>query len=429
MKDAGRNTRIAVKPLSGACGAEIEGVDLRREMDDETFTQVRQALHEHLVIFLRDQHPSPDQLVAFGRRFGELRLSDQYLPLEGHPEIIEIVKEPDATGIVGNLWHSDESFMARPALGSILHIIESPDVGGDTLFANQVLAYETLSPGMQRMLSSMRVVFSDASLQQRNKGRSLKVHPDAHRRAACEAVHPAVRTHPATGRKALYVHRPYAVRFEGWTEAESRPLFDHLFAHAARPEFTCRFRWREGSVAFWDNRSAQHYALNDFSGQRRYGHRVTVVGEVPQQAGQRCEELAAVILRVEHRLPRRQDRVEMRHGIVDVAALIPLKRIGELILVEVDDAGQIPQLAGQNCHHLGQIQIVGDEQQIPRPTLDDHLRERQGRRAHAPLPLAWGQAMDCDLVARMLPQARQEEPMGERRIGLEGENAKALAHG
>jgi taurine dioxygenase len=250
-------------------------------MDEEAFACVQQALHDHQVVFFRDQHLSPDALVAFGRRFGELRESAQYQCLDGHPEIIEIVKEPDATGIVGNLWHSDESFMQRPALGSILHIIESPAVGGDTMFANQYLAYESLSPGMQRLLSSLRVVFSDASLQQRNKGRSLKVHPDAHKRPVCEAVHPAVRTHPGTGRKALYVHRPYAVRFEGWTEAESRPLMEHLFTHAARPEFTCRFRWQPGSVAFWDNRCAQHYGLNDFSGERRYGHRIPIVGEAP----------------------------------------------------------------------------------------------------------------------------------------------------
>ena len=277
-----RNTCLAARRLAGGCGAEIEGVDLNHDPDEETLAWIRQALNDHLVIFFRDQHLTPERLVSFGQHFGPLRVSDQYLPLEGHPEIIEIVKEPEATGIVGNLWHTDESFMERPALGSILHVIETPEVGGDTMFANQYMAYESLSPGLQTMLSSLRVVFSDASLGTRNKGRSLKIHPDAHKRPVCEAVHPAVRTHPDTGRKALFVHRPYAVRFDGMTEEESRPLMDYLFAHAVKPEFTCRFRWSAGAVAFWDNRCAQHYALNDYPGQRRYGHRVTIVGETPR---------------------------------------------------------------------------------------------------------------------------------------------------
>ena len=272
---------IAVTPIAGACGAEISNVDLSQPLDDESFAAVEQALLDHQVIFFRDQTLTPDQQKTFARRFGELRISDQYQPLDGHPEILEIVKEPDATDIVGNLWHCDESFLERPALGSILYMIECPPYGGDTMFANQYAAYEALSPGMQEMLSGLRAVFSDGTLQQRNKGRSLKVHPDAANRPSYEAVHPVVRTHPQTGRKCLFVHRPYTIRFDGMTEAESKPLLEYLYAHAARPEFTCRFRWDAGSVAFWDNRCAQHYALNDYAGVRRYGHRVTVIGDVP----------------------------------------------------------------------------------------------------------------------------------------------------
>jgi taurine dioxygenase len=274
--------RITVKPIAGACGAEIDGVDLSKPLDDRTFAEVEQALRDHLVIFFRDQTLTPDQQKGFARRFGELRISDQYQPLDGHPEILEIVKEPEATDIVGNMWHCDESFLERPALGAILHMIECPAHGGDTMFANQYAAYDALSPGMQDMLSSLSAVYSDATLQQRNKGRSLKVHPDAANRPRYEAVHPSVPTHPQTGRKYLFAHRPYTIRFEGMTEAECRPLLEFLFAHAARPEFTCRFRWDAGSVAFWDNRCAQHYALNDYSGVRRYGHRITVIGEVPR---------------------------------------------------------------------------------------------------------------------------------------------------
>ena len=272
---------IAVNPIAGACGAEIDGVDLSQPMDDGTFQTVERALLDHQVIFFRNQTLTPEQQKAFGRRFGELRVSDQYQPINGHPEILEIVKEPDATGIVGNLWHCDESFMERPALGSILYMIECPDYGGDTMFANQYAAYEALSPSMQEMLSSLRAVYSDGTLGQRNKGRSMKVHRDADKRPSYETVHPVVRTHPQTGRKCLFVHRPYTIRFDGMTEAESAPLLEYLYAHASRPEFTCRFRWDVGSVAFWDNRCAQHYALNDYTGIRRYGHRITIIGDVP----------------------------------------------------------------------------------------------------------------------------------------------------
>lgn len=273
--------RIEVEKLAGGCGAVLSGVDLGGDVDDETFAEIRQAFHDHLTIFFRDQELTPDAQIAFARRFGPLRVSDQYLPLEGYPEIIEIVKEPDATGIVGNLWHADESFLARPALGSVLYMRDCPPVGGDTMFANQYMAFETLSSGMQAMLSGLKVVYSDASLAKRNAGRSLKINPLAEGRASVSAVHPAVRTHPGTGRKALFVHRPYAVRFDGMTEEESAPLLEFLYAHAARPEFTCRFRWAEGSLAFWDNRAVQHYAINDYPGERRYAHRVTIEGEVP----------------------------------------------------------------------------------------------------------------------------------------------------
>ena len=272
---------IEVRKIAGACGAEISGVDLAADLDDATFGEIRRAFLDNLVIFVRDQTLTPEQQIAFARRFGALRISEQYQPLDDYPEIIEIVKEPEATGIVGNMWHTDESFMARPALGSMLYMKDCPDVGGDTMFANQYLAWESLSPGMRETLGRLRVVFADVALAGRNAGRSQKVHPKAAERASVEAVHPVVRTHPETGRKCLFVHRPYACRFEGMTEAESAPLLEYLFAHCVRPEFTCRFRWTEGALAFWDNRCAQHYALNDYPGRRRYAHRVTVIGDVP----------------------------------------------------------------------------------------------------------------------------------------------------
>ncbi len=276
------NGEIEVTPITGACGAEISGVDLAQPLGNEGFATVHQALLDHGVIFFRDQVLTPEQQIAFSRRFGDLRISEQYESLEGYPEIIEIVKEPDSTGIVGNLWHSDESFLPQPALGSLLYMIECPEVGGDTMFANQYAAYEALSPGMREMLSGLNAVYSDASLQQRNAGRALKVKPGSQDRDIYESVHPVVRTHPETGRKSLFVHKPYTIRFENMTEEESKPLLDFLYAHSARPEFTCRFRWRKGSLAFWDNRCLVHYALNDYAGVRRYAHRVTVVGDEPR---------------------------------------------------------------------------------------------------------------------------------------------------
>ena len=274
--------QITVTPIAGSCGAEIGGVDLSQPFDETTFRAVEQAFLDYLVIFFRGQNLTPDHQKSFARRFGELRISDQYQPIDGHPEILEIIKEPDATSIVGNLWHCDESFLERPALGSILYMIECPDYGGDTMFANQYAAYEALSPGMQALLSSLHAVYSDGTLQQRNQGRSMKVHPDAATRPRQEAVHPVVRPPPHSARTSLFVHKPYTIRFDGMTDAESRPLWEELYTHATRPEFTCRFRWDVGSVAFWDNRCAQHYALNDYSGVRRSGHRVTIIGDVPQ---------------------------------------------------------------------------------------------------------------------------------------------------
>lgn len=272
---------IQIKPVSGACGAEIFGVDLAKPLGKEAFAIVHQALLDHLVIFFREQKITAEQQISFSRRFGGLRISDQYEAMEGYPEIIEVVKEPDSTGIVGNLWHSDESFLPRPALGSLLYMIECPNFGGDTMFANQYLSFEALSGGMKEMLSGLRAVYSDASLGDRSKGRALKVKAGYENREIYESVHPVVRTHPETGRKSLFVHKPYTVRFEHMTEEESEPLLKFLYHHSARPEFTARFRWREGSLAFWDNRCLLHYALNDYSGVRRYAHRVTIVGDVP----------------------------------------------------------------------------------------------------------------------------------------------------
>lgn len=277
--------RIEVNPIAGGIGAEIEGVDLAEELDNDTFAEVHQALLDNLVIFFRKQKMTPEQHKAFGRRFGQLNIHPHYKALDGHPEILEILKEPEARGNIGGVWHSDVTFMEKPAMGSILYALEVPPHGGDTMFANQYLAYESLSEGMRELLDGMTAVHSDATLSRadnqssRNAERSTKL--VSKNGEVVENEHPVVRTHPDTRRKALFVNKPFTVRFGGLTEEESRPLLEYLFRHAVRPEFTCRFRWEEGSVAFWDNRCTQHFAVNDYHGHRRSMHRVTVDGDRP----------------------------------------------------------------------------------------------------------------------------------------------------
>lgn len=278
---------IEVKPIAGALGAEIEGVDLSEDIGNAVFSEIQQALHENLVIFFRDQDLTPDEHKDFGRRFGTLNIHPQYVPLDGHPEILPVLKEPEDTLNIGASWHTDVSFLEQPSMGSILYAHEVPRAGGDTMFANQYLAYESLSEGMREMLDDMTAVHSDrvlsnpSSAANRNEGRSTLIREEAMTDEEIVNEHPVVRTHVETGRKCLYVNRAFTTRFSGMTEEESKPLLEFLYAHAARPEFTCRFRWEKHSVAFWDNRCTQHYALNDYPGQRRAMHRVTVNGERP----------------------------------------------------------------------------------------------------------------------------------------------------
>ena len=280
-------SRIGVKPIAGALGAEIEGVDLARDLDNHTFAEIHQALLDHLVIFFRDQTLTPDQHKNFGKRFGTLNVHPYAPALAGHPEVMTIFKEKDDKANFGGGWHSDMTFLEEPALGSILYAREVPPHGGDTLFANMYLAYESLSHGLKKTLSGLKAVHSanrqygieGSEAAQLNEQRSMK--PKISADAKKEVLHPVVRTHPDTGRKALYVNRAFTERFEGWTKRESRPLLHYLCDHAVQMEYTCRFRWTKDALAFWDNRAAQHYALNDYHGFRRVMHRVTVNGTRP----------------------------------------------------------------------------------------------------------------------------------------------------
>jgi len=275
------NSGLDVRPISGALGAEIFGVNLAGELDDKTIADIRQALLDHCVIFFRDQALEPEQHKALARRFGNIFIHPNLLGSARDPEIIEIVRNPHDASVVGEEWHSDTTMMREPPMGAILHGIEIPPYGGDTLFANQYLAYESLSPTVKRLLEGLRGIHSDRKVAGpqagRNATRSTKVREDATWQETVN-MHPVVSTHAETGRKALFVNHSYTIGIEGMTERESRPLLDFLLEQGHRPEFTCRFRWQPGSVAFWDNRCTKHLAMNDTGPFRRVMRRVQLAG-------------------------------------------------------------------------------------------------------------------------------------------------------
>jgi taurine dioxygenase len=275
---------IAVEPISGALGAEISGVDLSKDLSNEEFDAVHRAFLDHQVIFFRDQKINHEQHKAFARRFGTLNIHPYVKGMDGNPEIMQIVKEPADKVNFGGGWHTDMSFLEEPALGSLLYAKEVPTFGGDTLWANQYLAYETLSDGMKEMLGRLKAVHT-AKGEYSERGHSAQKRGSMDIQTAGDDVpsyeHPVVRTHPETGRKALYVNPAFTEKFVGMTRRESLPLLKFLFEHATQEGFTCRFRWSVGALAFWDNRCAQHFALNDYQGQRRHMERVTVNGDRP----------------------------------------------------------------------------------------------------------------------------------------------------
>jgi taurine dioxygenase len=279
-----RNSRIEVLPVAGAVGAEIAGVHLAEPPDDGTIAEIRAALNAHGVIFFRDQDLTAEAHKALARRFGEIFIHPNFKGSGADPEIVVIRREPGDASVVGEEWHADTTMCAAPPMGAILYGVEVPPYGGDTLFASQGAAYEALSDGMKRMLEGLRAVHSDRKVAgpqaALNAKRATKVREDAEWRETI-SLHPVIRTHPETGRKMLFVNHSYTVGFEGMTEAESRPLLDFLLAHGHRPEFTCRFRWSTGAIAFWDNRAVKHIALNDTGPHRRIMRRVQIAGEAP----------------------------------------------------------------------------------------------------------------------------------------------------
>lgn len=274
--------RITVRPIAGALGAEIEGVDIGSGLDTATVAEVRQALLDHLVIFFRDQEMTSENFLAFAQAFGR---PSQYplLPgIEGFPMITEVAKLEHEANNFGGIWHSDTTYLDCPPMGSMLYALEVPPFGGDTMWANQYLAYETLSGPMRGILDGLVGISTSA------KADVSKTREDMIRNAGGDllvrdriAEHPVVRTHPETGRKSLFVNVAHTSHFKGMTEAESAPILEFLFQHQVRPEFTCRFRWSRSSLAFWDNRASQHNPINDYHGFRRVMRRITLAGEKP----------------------------------------------------------------------------------------------------------------------------------------------------
>jgi len=275
-----------IQPLAGALGAEIRGVSLKT-LDDAGWRELHQAFLDYAVLAIRDQALEPEDLMRIGSRFGEPCFYPFVTCLEGYPYIFEVVKEEHETTNFGGNWHSDTTYLQKPPAATLLYALETPSHGGDTLFANTCAAYEGLSHGMRAMLDGL-IGVNSAGLKYgggRSKMHSsiggMKVH-DTERAEEYEAEHPVVRTHPQTGRKALYVSRSHTIRFRDMSEAESRPLVDFLQEHQTRPEFTCRVRWSPGTFTVWDNRCTQHNAVNDYHGQRRRMRRLTVGPEVPR---------------------------------------------------------------------------------------------------------------------------------------------------
>jgi taurine dioxygenase len=271
---------IAARRISGALGAEISGVDLSRPLAKEQFAEIKRLWLEHLVIFFRDQKLDEKQYMAFAEQFGEPVEYPLVKGIAGFPKIIEVKKLEHERIPFGGIWHTDTAYLERPPMASMLIAREIPPHGGDTLFANMYLAYESLSSGLKKLLEGLKAVNSSTKADA-SKTREDRIKTDGAQKSDFVAEHPVVRTHPETGRKALYVNSGHTVRFAGWTEEESASLLKFLFDFQVRPEFTCRFSWQPRSIALWDNRCAQHNPVNDYHGYRRVMHRITLAGDVP----------------------------------------------------------------------------------------------------------------------------------------------------
>lgn len=270
---------MQISRIAGALGAEISGVDLSRPLGEEIISRIHQAFLDHLVLVFRDQPLTPAQFLAFGHVMGQPVEYPFVKGIEGYPVIIEVKKLEHERTNFGGIWHSDTTYLSVPPKASMLLARELPPVGGDTLFANQYLAYESLSSGLRRLLDGLQAVSTSARADvSRTREDRLRTDAREDARQSYEAVHPVVRVHPETGRRALYVNVAHTSHFVDMTEEESAPLLQYLHQHQVKPEFTCRLKWSVGAIAMWDNRCTLHNPVNDYHGYRRLMHRITLAG-------------------------------------------------------------------------------------------------------------------------------------------------------
>jgi taurine dioxygenase len=282
---AGR-TALTVEPVAGALGATVTGLELAEVSESADLGELRRALADHLVVFLPEQDLGLDDLERVTDLLGGRDVTPFVDPLEDRPYVIRVIKEPTDTLNFANAWHSDLSYLPTPPAYTLLHAWDVPDHGGDTVWSNQYLAYESLSRGLKSTLDGLGAVHS-AGLAYGTGGlldevrdlTSMAIAPSPE--AYAEHVHPAVTVHPVTGRRALYVNPVYTTRFAGWTKEESAALLGHLYRHSINENFTCRLRWSVHTLAIWDNRCTMHNALNDYSGVRREMYRTSVKGTPP----------------------------------------------------------------------------------------------------------------------------------------------------
>ncbi|MEM7033188.1 MAG: TauD/TfdA family dioxygenase [Chloroflexota bacterium] len=272
------NHSIKVNPIAGHIGAEILGVDLSKSMSNSLAQTLKQSLFEHGVIFFREQNLKPEDHIAMAESFGEIEINRFFKPVEGYAKIAEVRKEPHQKRNIGAKWHTDHSYDTAPAMGSILYALEVPPVGGDTIFASMYAAYDHLSDGLKETLHNLKAWHSSEETFGVPKDKDIGDRIGGQENVKPDVLHPVIIGHPSTGRSALYVNPQFTVRFDGWTEEESKPLLEYLYQFATQPAFCCRFHWEKGTVAFWDNRISQHLAVNDYHGHRRLMHRITLKG-------------------------------------------------------------------------------------------------------------------------------------------------------
>lgn len=269
--------------LTPAVGAEISGVDLSKPIDSDTHRALHHAFLTHHVLFIREQQLEPQHLVTFAGLFGPVGTYPYAKPLDDHPNVIAIIKEPEQRTVFGGIWHTDSAYLEQPSLGSVLYSREVPQVGGDTLFANTALALEQLPPETRLELSNRQAVHSSAKNQQKLRTDHLKTGSmEVKKLDVLEATHPVIRTHPETARQSLYLSPAHTTRFEDSSTTESNPLLQRLFDHMLKDDFKCRFRWTPNTLAIWDNRCLLHYPVNDYDGHRREMLRVTIDGDTPR---------------------------------------------------------------------------------------------------------------------------------------------------